>query len=94
MRLLILLSLLLFLTFVLCDDNIRYAALIFRHGDRTPVDPYPTDPWRDPSLWPVKFGELTNTGKSQQYALGRWLRARYSVRISINYINNYIHFSY
>ncbi|CAG9781784.1 unnamed protein product [Diatraea saccharalis] len=55
-----------------CDD-------INRHGDRTPVDTYPTDPWRNESLWPVKFGELTNIGKRQHYALGRWLRKRYSV---------------
>lgn len=58
----------------------KYAAVIYRHGDRTPVDLYPTDPWRNESLWPVKFGELTNTGKQQHYALGKWLRKRYKVR--------------
>lgn len=59
--------------------NIKYAAVIYRHGDRTPVQPYPTDPWRDPTWWPVPFGELTNTGKMQHYKLGQWFRKRYSV---------------
>lgn len=83
MKLSILICLLLFAIFILCDNNVRYAAIIYNHGETAPVDPYPTDPWRDTSLWPVKFGELTNTGKNQQYALGLWLKARYSVRIFI-----------
>jgi hypothetical protein len=36
------------------------ARQIFRHGDRTPVEPYPNDPWKDPKWWPVGFGQLTN----------------------------------
>lgn len=69
------------LTFSVCfaEEAVKYVAIIYRHGDRTPVDTYPTDPWRNESLWPVKFGELTNIGKMQQYALGQWLRKRYSV---------------
>lgn len=66
----------------LCADTVKYAAVIFRHGDRTPVGTYPTDPWRNESLWPVRFGELTNIGKRQHYALGQWLRKRYSVSTS------------
>lgn len=62
------------------DKSVRYAAVIYRHGDRTPVNPYPTDPWKNESLWPVKFGQLTNIGKRQHYALGKWFRKRYSVR--------------
>lgn len=62
-----------------CEDtNVRFVAIIFRHGDRTPIQPYPTDPWGNESLWPVKFGQLTNTGKRQLYALGKWLNERYS----------------
>ncbi|XP_038216551.1 prostatic acid phosphatase-like [Zerene cesonia] len=63
-------------------NTVQYAAIIFRHGDRTPVDTYPTDPWRNQSFWPVKFGELTNLGKKQHYALGKWLRHRYVNLIS------------
>lgn len=33
---------------------------IFRHGDRTPVKPYPNDPYKNQSFWPVDFGQLTN----------------------------------
>lgn len=33
---------------------------IFRHGDRTPVDPYPTDPWNNRKYWPTGWGQLTN----------------------------------
>ncbi|XP_045784967.1 prostatic acid phosphatase-like [Maniola jurtina] len=64
------------------EKVVKYAAIIYRHGDRTPVSVYPTDPWKNESLWPAKFGELTNIGKRQHYALGRWLRKRYTNLIS------------
>nr|CAD7400360.1 unnamed protein product [Timema poppensis] len=32
---------------------------LYRHGDRTPLDPYPNDPFRNTSLWPVGWGQLT-----------------------------------
>ncbi|XP_075990945.1 prostatic acid phosphatase-like isoform X2 [Anticarsia gemmatalis] len=64
------------------DESVKYAAILFRHGDRTPVNPYPTDPWKNESFWPVKFGELTNIGKMQHYAFGKWLRQRYSHLLS------------
>ncbi|RZF41879.1 hypothetical protein LSTR_LSTR005341 [Laodelphax striatellus] len=51
--------------------------VIFRHGQRTIIEPYPTDPFRDPSYWPEGFGQLTNEGKRQEYELGLWLRERY-----------------
>lgn len=56
--------------------------IVYRHGDRTPVDPYPLDPWRDPSYWPVPFGELTNRGKLQHYELGQVLRNKYQVNLA------------
>ncbi|XP_013184946.2 prostatic acid phosphatase [Amyelois transitella] len=64
------------------DSNVHYAAVIYRHGDRTPVAFYPTDPYKNVSLWPVKLGELTNIGKRQHFALGQWLRKRYSHLLS------------
>lgn len=47
--------------------SVNFTTQIFRHGDRTPVEPYPNDPYKDPSLWPVGFGQLTNVShrKSQ-----------------------------
>lgn len=50
---------------------------LFRHGDRTPTSFYPTDPYDNPAEWPVSKGKLTNTGKTQHYELGQWLRDRY-----------------
>ncbi|XP_069703816.1 prostatic acid phosphatase-like [Periplaneta americana] len=52
--------------------------IIFRHGDRSPVSSYPTDPYNNVSYWPAGWGQLTNAGKQQQYELGQWLRKRYS----------------
>lgn len=72
-------------TVIFGDESVKYAAIIFRHGDRTPVEPYPTDPWRNQSLWPVKFGELTNIGKMQHYEFGKFLRQRYSHLLSSDF---------
>ncbi|XP_030031974.2 prostatic acid phosphatase isoform X2 [Manduca sexta] len=73
------------LAFAVCEDNVRYAAVIYRHGDRTPVNFYPNDPWHNESNWPVKPGQLTNEGKRQHFALGQWLRKRYAHLVSANF---------
>ncbi|XP_023941635.1 prostatic acid phosphatase isoform X2 [Bicyclus anynana] len=67
------------------EKTIKYAAVIYRHGDRTTVDSYPNDPWKDESLWPEPFGQLTNTGKRQHYKFGKWLRVKYPTLISEKY---------
>lgn len=67
------------------DGKLIAASVIFRHGDRTPVEPYPTDPYKDSSYWPVGFGQLTNTGKKQHFELGKWLRQRYGSLVSEKY---------
>ena len=59
--------------------------LLYRHGDRTPIKPYSTDPYKDAAHWPVGFGQLTSRGKMQQYELGQWIRARYEGFLSSNY---------
>lgn len=51
--------------------------VIFRHGDRTPTETYPTDPYKDEENWPEGWGQLTNIGKKQLYDLGVYLRTRY-----------------
>lgn len=38
---------------------------IHRHGDRTPIDFYPRDPYRNSSLWPDGFGQLTKVIKKR-----------------------------
>ncbi|KAJ4440008.1 hypothetical protein ANN_08139 [Periplaneta americana] len=65
----------------LFSDDFAFNSLalsIFRHGDRSPVSSYPTDPYNNVSYWPAGWGQLTNAGKQQQYELGQWLRKRYS----------------
>ncbi|XP_065372417.1 prostatic acid phosphatase isoform X3 [Calliphora vicina] len=62
-----------------------FAHVLYRHGDRTPIEPYPTDPWRDLKYWPTGWGQLTNIGKQQHYHLGQWLRKRYSSLLSDTY---------
>ncbi|XP_021935195.1 prostatic acid phosphatase isoform X2 [Zootermopsis nevadensis] len=58
--------------------SLVFVSALYRHGDRTPVSSYPTDPYNNLSYWPVGWGQLTNIGKNQHYELGQWLRKRYS----------------
>lgn len=73
------------------DGKLLFAHVIFRHGDRTPIDPYPNDPWKDPSHWSTGWGQLTNAGKMRHLMLGNWLRQRYSSILSETYTNNEIY---
>jgi len=69
------------------DDlkGLKLVHLLYRHGDRTPIKPYPTDPYLNISHWPVGWGQLTSVGKTQHFELGKWLRERYSGFISDTY---------
>ncbi|KAK4877858.1 hypothetical protein RN001_010364 [Aquatica leii] len=69
------------------DSNVHLVAVsvIYRHGDRSPFQPYPKDPYRDPKYWPMGYAQLTNIGKMQQYHLGQYLRNRYDNFLSKEY---------
>ncbi|CAD6992511.1 unnamed protein product [Ceratitis capitata] len=68
-----------------------FSHVLFRHGDRTPIEPYPTDPWKNREYWPVGWGELTNIGKNQHYELGKWLRQRYNALLNETYSENEVY---
>ena len=59
------------------EPSLKFIHVLFRHGDRTPISHYPTDPWSARSEWPVGPGQLTSEGKRQHFHLGQWLRRLY-----------------
>jgi len=73
------------------QTSLETVVVLYRHGDRTPVDPYPTDPYKDRSNWPVGFGQLTPRGKMMQFNLGKYLRKRYENFLSDQYDENDIY---
>ena len=63
--------------------------IVYRHGDRSPYAPYPT--YSHASYWPQGFGQLTNVGIQQQYALGEFFRQRYTPGLlNSNYTHNQV----
>ncbi|CAJ0935025.1 unnamed protein product, partial [Mesorhabditis belari] len=69
-------------------EELLFAQVVWRHGDRAPTETYPTDIHQE-NTWPNGWGELTPLGMRQQYALGRVLRARY-----MNESNPFLHSRY
>nr|XP_018912827.1 PREDICTED: prostatic acid phosphatase-like [Bemisia tabaci] len=59
-------------------NEVVFVNVIFRHGDRSPIETYKNDPYSNASYWPMGWGQLTNKGKMQHYEFGRWMRDRYS----------------
>lgn len=59
--------------------------VLYRHGDRTPIQTFPSDPYQEQD-WPNGFGQLTATGIEQQHNLGRFIRGRYQTILNTTYV--------
>ncbi|KAJ6654427.1 hypothetical protein lerEdw1_007020 [Lerista edwardsae] len=66
------------------ERTLRFVTLVYRHGDRSPLGTYPTDPHKA-AAWPQGFQQLTGVGILQQKALGRFLREKYDGFLSASY---------
>lgn len=56
-------------------STLELVQILYRHGDRSPTNPFPTDTHKD--YWTDGLGQLTNIGKQQEYELGLYIRQRY-----------------
>ncbi|XP_058859336.1 lysosomal acid phosphatase-like [Acipenser ruthenus] len=71
------------------EKQLKFVTLLYRHGDRSPVRTFPTDPHQE-SAWPQGFGQLTQVGMRQHFELGQTLRRRYRGFLNETYIRREI----
>ena len=71
--------------------GLRMVHLLYRHGDRTPYEFYPADPYKDLSEWHVGVAQLTNRGKRMSFELGKWIKRKYEGFLSKDYSEDEIY---
>ncbi|KAJ0181342.1 hypothetical protein K1T71_003427 [Dendrolimus kikuchii] len=59
------------------SKTLRLVIVLFRHGARTPIFMYNSDPFKN-YQWPDGRGSLTNVGKLQLFELGKKYRSYYA----------------
>ncbi|NXO33187.1 PPAP phosphatase, partial [Locustella ochotensis] len=64
--------------------KLKFVSLVFRHGDHTPQEFFPTDKHKEIARQ-QGYGQLTKLGIQQQYELGQYMRRRYSHFLSAVY---------
>lgn len=52
---------------LICENSFWNRLQVFRHGQRTPADTYPLDPYINSSWEPFGWGQLTNASKYYYY---------------------------
>lgn len=70
------------------EGDIVQVLMVTRHGQRTPKNPYPSDPWGAAKYWPEGWLQLTAEGARQHNSLGTWLRNRYAGFIPAEFKNS------
>ncbi|XP_030388048.1 venom acid phosphatase Acph-1 [Scaptodrosophila lebanonensis] len=73
------------------QSTLELVHIVFRHGIRTPVDTYRTDPYLRDGFQPTGWGHVTNKGKRELFELGRWLRYRYGDFLGPYYKPDHLH---
>ncbi|CAL8069959.1 unnamed protein product [Calicophoron daubneyi] len=67
------------------EGQIQQLQILFRHGDRVPINEMFDNSTPVHILWPIGMGQLTSTGIRQEFQLGRWFRKQYASFIPPKY---------
>jgi hypothetical protein len=59
------------------EDPASFVLAVWRHGDRSPTECFPSDASKCAERWPDGFGMLTALGMNMGFNLGKTLRQRY-----------------
>ena len=59
-------------------STLKLLQIVQRHGDRSPSDFPPNDPFSDDKYWPEGQGYLTSNGMYRLYKVGEFIRQEYN----------------